>query len=312
MASNRISRGSSDDIPMEIVELMAKNQYERGLADTSSQSFLPRINNSVGRFPEVQGMGTMMQFVKGIPGLTNYSPANARSGVSIVGANAGAARGNSINYSQMNKSSLQNIHPAQNINSIYNLAPQNQLVFPHKMQYTSSVPVSSGSQHRERSEILPSSKALNISFGPGTQQKYPAQFPESQHRGKTISDIKADELRKTQEAHTILSKPGSSELIIKPKGPVDPYANESIPAMQLLSLMDGRSQSKTFNMGSSNRFGPCSYGPRYGTTERKDFVNGSLFQSKSRLATSVGETSEQSLGKHSFAFSGKILFLRFL
>lgn len=292
---------------MEIVELMAKNQYERGLADTGSQSFLPRINNSVGRFPEVQGMG-MTQFVKGIPGLTNYSPANARSGMNIIGANAGAARGNSINYSQMNKSSLQNIHPAQSTNSIYDLAPQNQHIFSHKMQYTSSLPLSSGIQHCERAEILPSSKALNISFEPGTQQKY----PESQHRGRTISDIKGDELRKSQEAHNILSKRGTSELIIKPKGPVDPYANESIPAMQLLSLMDGRSQGKTFNMGSSNPFGNCSYHPRYGTIERKDFVNGSLFQSKNRLSNSVGENSEHILGKHSFAFSGKILFLRFI
>lgn len=305
MASNRISQGSSDDIPMEIVELMARNQYERGLADKGSQSFRPGINNIVGRFPEVQGMGTMPQFVKGIPGLTNYSPANARSGMSIVVANAGAVKGNPMNYAQMNQNSLQNTHPAQNTISFYNLAPQNQHVFSRRMQYTSSASASSGSQHNERAEILPSSKALNISFGLGMQQKYPTQNPELQHRGKTISDIKADELRKTQEAHTILSKPGSSELIIKPKGPVDPYANESIPAMQLLSLMDGRSQGKTFNMGSSKPFGPCSYHPRYGTSERKDFINGSLFQRQNRLAASVGETSEQSMGRHPFAFSGQ-------
>ncbi|KAL0283125.1 UNVERIFIED_CONTAM: hypothetical protein Sangu_2909700 [Sesamum angustifolium] len=64
MDNNLEPGGAPDDIPMEIVELLAKNQRERALGNPRKHLLPEEINNSIRGSPAV--------YVDGRPGMTNF------------------------------------------------------------------------------------------------------------------------------------------------------------------------------------------------------------------------------------------------
>ena len=61
----------------------------------------------------------------GFPSPASFSPTIASSGFAIDGANPEAAKGNSINYSQMNRNHFKVNLPEKNKVRIFNLFPEN-------------------------------------------------------------------------------------------------------------------------------------------------------------------------------------------
>ncbi|XP_071920092.1 uncharacterized protein [Coffea arabica] len=282
----------ADDIPMDIVELLAKQQYERRNGDagaSSGPSGAHVTSNTARGFLEVGEIRTVGQFVKEFPNFPSFRGVNSRSGISTASNYIGSAKGNSTNFSHMGRNNFKLFQGGENqLNSIFTAFAHNQ----HKQYGGVQVPATTSVRPdlpcSEPVDPLLLSGPTKLSFELGVQQKLPGE----QHKGKTISDIKADELKRTEEARLMLSKPGDTIVSSKERGPLDAYANDSIPAMQLLSLMDGRPSGATFHLGSSKivdkPFAPCSYHPRFSTNERQDFLNRSFLSSPSHPKETSG------------------------
>lgn len=102
-ADKASEQGALDDIPMEIVELMAKNQYERGLQDADNKKRLFETTNNTGngrctnlnqlnfgrmqyRINEEYKHNRMLQLI------------NERDGVTTTDKNVGATKQKSVDY----------------------------------------------------------------------------------------------------------------------------------------------------------------------------------------------------------------------
>ncbi|KAK9273954.1 hypothetical protein L1049_018766 [Liquidambar formosana] len=102
-ADKMFEQGALDDIPMEIVELMAKNQYERRLQDTENNhcplgtTYRPR-NGETMDFAAVYGNGASRVLQEENPHLRKPQPRNARKGIFTTGENVGPAKQKSIGY----------------------------------------------------------------------------------------------------------------------------------------------------------------------------------------------------------------------
>ncbi|KAL3498440.1 hypothetical protein ACH5RR_041172 [Cinchona calisaya] len=257
-----------DDIPMEIVEMLAKKQYERSNGEIGNPSVAHVTSSTPRRFLEVEEIRTVKEFAKAFPNFPDFRSVNVRNG--MASNSMGAAKQNSFSFSQMGRNHLKMVHGGEyQPKSIFTAFPQNN----PKLYSGTHIPVAAslrpGLQCSETVEPLSLSSSTKVPF----ERKLAAE----QHKGKTISDIKADELRKLEEARLIFPKPGDTVDNSKAKGSLDPYANESIPAMQLLSLMDGRSPGAAFGLGPNKNFAPCSYHPTFSTSEGQDFLSGSFF-----------------------------------
>ncbi|KAL3819018.1 hypothetical protein ACJIZ3_004923 [Penstemon smallii] len=96
-------------------------------------------------------------------------------------------------------------------------------------------------------------------------------FSEGSHKGKTISDIKGIEERRAVQEQRIVSNSASTRSF-------DNFSNDTIPAMQLLSMMNQRvASTSTFEVGSNKGFLNRTYHPRVNGTENRNFVNSSFF-----------------------------------
>lgn len=290
---------------MEIVELLAKKQYERTNGDMGKSSVAHVTGNTSRRFLEVEEIRTVEQFAKEFPNFPDFRSFNARNGISMPVNSMGAAKQTSINLSHVGRNQPK---------SIYTAFAQSQLKLHSGVHIPATDSTRPVLQCSDAVEPLFLSSSSKMPFGLDIQHKLAAE----QHKGKTISDIKADELRRSEEARLNFPKPGDSMGSTKGKGPLDPYANESIPAMQLLSLMDGRSPGAAINLGPSRildkPFTPCSFHPRFST--RQDFLNGSFFSRQRHLEASgfrvAGLESYQSSRQLSAISSGKIQFSKSL
>jgi hypothetical protein len=106
-------------------------------------------------------------------------------------------------------------------------------------------------------------------------------FVDSQHKGKTISDIKGPEAKLAVHDMSLL-KQGRIGPSPKSMGSLDSYSNDTIPAMQLLSLMNqGVISRSSFNVGMESfrykDFSPCEYHPSLNGDEKRNALSRSFF-----------------------------------
>lgn len=303
----------ADDIPMDIVELLARKQYERrkGYIDIGSADHLTTNKSS---FLEPEEIRTVEQFAKQFPSFPSFRSFNAQNGTSMARDSTDAADQNPVSFSNIGRNHLNMVHGGENRpKSIFTAFAQNQPNLYSGTHIPAPASMTPGLQCRDMVEPLLLSSTAKMPLGFSIQHKLAAEH----HKGKTISDIKEDEVRKTEESRLVFPNPGGTMLNSKAQGALDPYANESIPAMHLLSLMDGRSPRAAFNLGPSKiiekPFAPCSFHPRFSTNERQDILNGSFFshQCHPKEASGLGAAfsdSYQSSRQLSAVLSGQISF----
>lgn len=114
-------QGGLDDIPMEIVELMAKNQYERCLPDAEHDKCrLETTNNTRSSqkmdFRKAYGHGEFDLFHQETTQIRNPRAKNGRNGITKKGENVGRAKQKAVDYlsqperNQCNITQLEQIH----------------------------------------------------------------------------------------------------------------------------------------------------------------------------------------------------------
>ncbi|XP_051119383.1 protein EMBRYONIC FLOWER 1 [Andrographis paniculata] len=242
------SGGVSDDIPMEIVELLAKNQRERALANSRQHIPYKGIHGSM------RGPPPPPVYLDGHPS-TFHFPAR-----------------NSVNFTsnEMNRGLLNFPHPKKCRMDTGNLDGSRFSLFgpfnpnrQRKAQFsTPSNVMSSGLKLGEGSDLLWPPRSKNVPFNVGiapncsTQANTfggPPPFPDSYYKGKSINDSK-----------------GKGKIMgdgMEGRKSLDSYSNDTIPAMQLLSLMDrgiasaGTSFKSEKNSFLNKPFTPCSHHP---------------------------------------------------
>ncbi|CAI9093510.1 OLC1v1029020C1 [Oldenlandia corymbosa var. corymbosa] len=296
----------ADEFPMDIVELLAKQQHDKKNNND--------VNRVVQRLPNRGDAPLTMDDVVRSFGLHAIPLVDTPRGASVASENGRKQQGNPVPFAHMSKNNMKLFQTEGNHKSIYTSSAQNQQKTSSGIQISPSASVRAGLHHNQVREPILSSTSSKQTFGFGIQQKQAAEH----HKGKTISDIKLDELKKSEEARFIY-KSGDSAVGSKAKGPSDAYKynNESIPALQLLSLMDGGSSDTAFSLGTtkfpSKPFSPCSYHPRFSRDERQDLTSGSLFlrQSLTKEPPTLGPalSSYQSSRPHSAASSMNIYLL---
>ncbi|XP_060169393.1 protein EMBRYONIC FLOWER 1-like isoform X1 [Lycium barbarum] len=277
-----LERGLSDDIPMEIVELMAKNQYERGLTDTRTKSMIERTDSFARPYTEIHESEAVTW---SRPGVTSFRPGNANLKTDI-----GTSRGSSLQNSHVKRNYLGMERPPT---KIFGTFPQTQQKFSSGGQGSPSVHIRPGLQRGEEAKPVWFPPGQNMPLGLGIPQKSIRQPNDKMiQKGRTISDIKCGDVRMQNEPHLFFQKSGNADLNVKGTGSLDPYCNETIPAMQLLSLMDRRMPSNPpFNLDANKLlekpFSPCSYHPRFHMDGKQSILNGS-YLSHQHLKESPG------------------------
>ncbi|CAI9772352.1 unnamed protein product [Fraxinus pennsylvanica] len=252
---------ASDDIPMDIVELMAKNQHERSLGN--SKKYIVPEGTNIG-FPAFDG--------NEYPGAANFSLGSTRSNdIVLASDNIGAIQDSPISFPLLKTNHLVGEEPEENQSRFFCSFPRNQL---SKMQFSASGSNIMGSRLGEGAKkMLPPRKA-----------SIPTRmhsFSHQHHSGKTISDIKGGNMENLALRDTLLLEQGIIEQSQKSVGSLDPYSNDTIPAMQLLSLMDRGMISSSFNVGAKKLvdkpFSPCNHHPRFNREKNQSLLNRSLF-----------------------------------
>ncbi|KAJ8543762.1 hypothetical protein K7X08_025380 [Anisodus acutangulus] len=283
-----LERGLSDDIPMEIVELMAKNQYERGLTETRTKCRVERTDGFTRPYTEIHETEAMTW---SRPGVTSFRPANANMKTDV-----GASRGSSLQISHVKRNHLGMAQVERPPTKLFGTFPQTQQKFSGGGQGSASVNIRPGLQHGEEAQpVWFPPLGLGIpqkSIGQPNEKMIHGQAPAALQKGRTISDIKCGDVRTQNEHHIRFSKSGNADLNVKGMGSLDPYCNETIPAMQLLSLMDRRMPSNPpFNLDANKLlekpFSPCSYHPRFHMDGKQSILNGS-YLSHQHLKESPG------------------------
>ncbi|XP_049353945.1 protein EMBRYONIC FLOWER 1 [Solanum verrucosum] len=266
-----LERGLSDDIPMEIVELMAKNQYERGLTETRTKCMSERTAGFARPYTEIHE-SEAVALSRGVP---SFRPANVNKKIDV-----GASRGSSLQTSHVKRNHLGMERPPT---KLFGTSPQTQQKFPSGGQGSASVHIRPGEGAKPVwFPTVQNMQPLRFgipqkSIGQPNDKMIHGQAPASLQKGRTISDIKCSDVRMQNEHHGLFHKSDSN---VKGMGSLDPYCNETIPAMQLLSLMDRRMPSTPpFNLDANKLlekpFSPCSYHPRFHIDGKQSILNGS-------------------------------------
>nr|XP_004251420.1 protein EMBRYONIC FLOWER 1 isoform X1 [Solanum lycopersicum] len=261
----------SEDIPMEIVELMAKNQFER-LTDTRTICMSERTAGFARPYTEIHESEVVALSRPGVP---SFRPANVNKKTDV-----GASRGSSVQTSHVKRNHLGMERPPT---KLFGTSPQTQQKFPSGGQGSASVHIRPGEGAQPVwFPTVQNVQPLRIgipqkSIGQPNDKMIHGQASASLQKGRTISDIKCSDVRMQNEHHRLLPK---SDVNVKGMGSLDPYSNETIPAMQLLSLMDRRMPSTPpFNLDANKLlekpFSPCSYHPRFHIDGKQSILNGS-------------------------------------
>ncbi|XP_041993614.1 protein EMBRYONIC FLOWER 1-like [Salvia splendens] len=276
--SNVESGGTSDDIPMDIVELLAKNQHERILENSRNYLLDFTTNSSVRGSPHV--------YTDGHPGIINFPLANARSGISITSGETGTGQG-ILSFPQAKNCQLDRGSMEENQFSLFSSFKP---CYPKKAQYSASNSLYPGSRPSEVADLLWAPRRKNLPFHLDVRQNHSVQhngmdmqsFPRQSCKGKTISEMKDESRRAAHDASAV--KEGITGPSTKSAGSMDAYTNDAIPAMQLLSLMDrGTESDSTYKVGSNSfldkPFTPCNHHPRINLSEKQNdsFLNRSFF-----------------------------------
>ncbi|KAI3468226.1 hypothetical protein Pfo_024889 [Paulownia fortunei] len=275
---NNMEHGASDDIPMEIVELLAKNQRERALGNSRRHLLPAGINNS--------GRGYPALYVDGHSGMINFPLANSRSGLTVANGNMGVRQNIPVNFPQLNNCQLDMGKPEGSQFRLFTSSTPSQ---PRKTQFSASSSIMTGPRPGTGAELLWSPTRENAPpFRLSIPQNLSIQpnmgvhsFSDQCHKGKTISNIKDGKEKKAVHDAAVL-KEGRILSSSTSVGSLDPYSNDTIPAMQLLSLMDQRVVSgSSFEVGTKSfldkPFSPCDHHPQLNGKENQNFLGGSFF-----------------------------------
>ncbi|KAL7159345.1 hypothetical protein ABFS83_01G021200 [Erythranthe nasuta] len=232
---NSMEIGSSDDIPMEIVELLARNQHERALGNTRR--------------------GYSGLYTDRRPGIISF-PLACRNGSTLGNGNVGVR---------------QNINPLINLTQFNNKYSQIEIDKPEERQFgffsTSTSRQQQIKKHYPSGSILigqrPSTVGAEL-FWPPTRENVPfhlstnrmgvvGPYSDQCYKGKsTVISDHHTKVVKGKKAVFEEGRVGSTSSAAAASGrSLDHYSNDTIPAMQLLSLMDQRIVS-----GSSFEVGP--------------------------------------------------------
>ncbi|KAK4338028.1 hypothetical protein RND71_042515 [Anisodus tanguticus] len=176
-----MEKGPSDTVsPMNIVEMLARNQYERNLAQTQSNLMIERNGNGGVRCLN--------------PGSTSFYPVHAN-----INADVGALRGNILHLPNVKANNTEMAQVQEMQFKLFGASTQIQQKPSNRVQVSAPVPTRWGLQHVEGPKPVWFPAAQNILFGHGNPQNYVnqsnnrlvlGQAPGLVQKGRTISDIK--------------------------------------------------------------------------------------------------------------------------
>ncbi|KAM7493300.1 hypothetical protein LguiB_027909 [Lonicera macranthoides] len=324
-AGKVFEQGNSDEIPMEIVELMAKNQYERGLCEADKNYRLSgRANNNKTNnaemmgFSNVHGNGVMRILPKEYPSMRKPPPTNSTSAILQKYENVGPAKQNHVNF-----------FPSDHRNH-FNMGPQEEN--PRFKMFDSFSPsIQFQNRLHDKTEQFWPFKPNLLEDGP-TQEAdkvMRAQIHEK-NRGKTIRDF---DLNRVASNTSILENPNNTphsepykgtslachqsvkeqretDRNAEMMGSFDSFSNEAIPAMQLLSLMHaGLKTTKPLDVDTKRvlekPFFPCGNHPNF-SMDKPLFPCNYNSKGFSGLGSSIVYKSGESLrNPSSFSLYGK-------
>ncbi|KAL6533926.1 hypothetical protein OROHE_013759 [Orobanche hederae] len=262
---------ASDDIPMEIVELLARNQHERALGDSRKH-----IDNSpIGYHVYRDGHPIRRS------GLTATNR-NMVYGQNIISAN----------FTPLQKS-------------------HRDMTKPDESQFgllTSSIPI----QQRKRTQF-PTSGSTELLWPHTRENVSPFCLSVPHNQSVNKPNNMGVHLFSSQDKRTMLKE---AEIVsgCSSVGSLDPYSNDTIPAMQLLSLMDPHVVSgSSFELGTRSfldkPFSPCTHNAWLNGKENHNFIGRSFFQQYSHsnhsgFSNGVNSSGESSKKVPTF-FQGK-------
>ncbi|KAL1829367.1 hypothetical protein ACET3Z_007779 [Daucus carota] len=302
---------SYDDIPMDIVELMAKHQYERGLSEAERNSCLTKRiderNYEMMGLSDVNG-NRMRPLLKEHNRWIPVKLSQADNNHCVVGNREGIhvlpVYGTCSQTQQKESFSAQRPQPSASRTFI---ATQNLLWTGDRMVHRSSSTyaqvidtnktANNGPTHlgmaanfwaSGASSLVPSNPnfPLNISSGTSNMTTY-LPYPDL-HKGKTVRDL---DLNRTDpndsDVEVLCGSPVVASNTVKylnlqEMNSVHSYSNEAIPAMHLLSLMDAGTPSRPPFSINTNKvlerpFFPGNYHPSRGMDERAVLFEKPLF-----------------------------------
>ncbi|KAL0447452.1 UNVERIFIED_CONTAM: protein EMBRYONIC FLOWER 1 [Sesamum latifolium] len=282
MDNNLEPGGAPDDIPMEIVELLAKNQRERALGNPRKHLLPEEINNSIRGSPAV--------YVDGRPGMTNFPFTNTRSGVTVGSVKTGVGQG-VLNFHQVKNCQLDMGRVDESQFRLFSSFTSGQ---QRKTQYSATNSIVSGPRPSEGADLLWPPRRKNGPFHLSINQNHSVQpnglglhpFSDQRYKGKIINDKKGEGKKSLRDQSSV--KRGRIGSNPKSVGSLDAYSNDTIPAMQLLSLMDrGIVSGSSFKVGPNGfldkTFSPCNHHPRLNGNENQNdpFLGASFFSQSS-------------------------------
>ncbi|KAG9135164.1 hypothetical protein Leryth_013451 [Lithospermum erythrorhizon] len=277
-----VEQASSDDIPMELVGFLAEKQYEKriqmeqGYSSGEYQSLLNKTSNAIGGCNKVYGNGPMAWFSRDVTGTARSSHANATKGIILAVDNKMAAE--SMSKLDAHKWSCQEVDQRKLLSAV----PENQQILSSSIQFPCTNSITAGTRPSEVEKPAWLSKNDNMPIALEVSHGYTSTLSgsmenqsrvELQHKGRTVSDIKAEEMRMQNKKQQIANMSVLGELKPKPRSFPNQHSNETIPAMQLLSLIqNGMSSDAAFDGDSSRFVGkpffPSNYQPRLSIDER--------------------------------------------
>lgn len=276
--NNTTEFGASDDIPMEIVELLARNQHERALGNSRKHLLPEGINNSSRGCPAL--------YADRFPGMINF-PLASRNGLTVENGNMGVRQKSPINLTQLNNYQTGMSKPEESRFGFFRSSTTTSQQM--KTHYSAPSPVITGTRPSTGADLLWSPTRENVPFHLSIPQRHSVQtnrngvspYSDLSHRGKTVGDnIKVGKGKKAVRDTSVFKEgriPSSSTSIRT----LDPYSNDTIPAMQLLSLMDQRIVSSPSFEAGPKRF-LDNHQRQVNGKENQNFLGGSFFSQNSR------------------------------
>lgn len=260
--------GTMDDIPMEIVELLAKHQFERRRRDAEfNRHFSEKTNSTSIGNPERMDLTRICQNgVLSFPQEAKPSMLKPKSGILSSGKNVAPTKGKSVGYHPFINGNNFNISQTEESSAFKGFGP-----FMHSREKIANVAHyfdNSCSSHMSAQKFKPD-KELNHVRSPMMLYPKPCRLDspqksllqsnmDSQYTSRPNEQklngshgLKSIDLNSSLEEqgmggeHPFSVADLRSEIHPRMLGTLDRYSNETIPAMHLLSLMESKTQSIT-------------------------------------------------------------------